>query len=473
MEALTPEQVRLLVALLLVLFALCLGLWLFFSSRNRNQLTRIAVLDERLAGREADLVRHRALQEELERRLQEETVRSRELQEQVSRQDTLLQQEALRYEDKIRLLKEAREQMSMEFRALANEIVEQKGKDITDRNQQQLQGLLGPLGDRIRNFEKKVEETYDRESKQRFALEREIKALLEANNRISVEADNLTRALKGESRTQGSWGEVILERVLEKSGLERGREYDVQVSLRDDSGARSQPDVVVHLPEGKDVIIDSKVSLRDYEAYYSEDDEAVRTEYLKRHVQAVRNHVRELSAKHYQNLKGVNSLDFVLLFLPVEPAFTLAVQHDDQLFTDAFARNIILVGPSTLLATLRTIQSIWRIEYQNRNALEIAESAGKLHEQFVAFTQELERIGEHMDRGHQAWENACKRLSEGRGNLVRRVEQLRKLGARTNKALGERWLEDDSDEQDAVIGADTEASADTNADKNSGGETDS
>src|SRR5690606_7948847 len=268
---------------------------------------------------------------------------------------------------RIRLLREAREQMTSEFRALASEIIEQKGQVITERNQQQLQGLLGPLGERIRAFEKKVEETYDRESKQRFALEREIKALLEANNRISVEADNLARALKGESKTQGSWGEVILERVLEKSGLERGREYEVQVSLRDESGARSQPDVIVHLPEGREVIIDSKVSLRDYEAYHAEQDEALRADYLKRHVAAVRNHVKELSAKHYQDLKGVNSLDFVLLFLAVEPAFTLAVQHDDQLFTDAFSRNIILVGPSTLLATLRTIQSIWRIENQNRN----------------------------------------------------------------------------------------------------------
>lgn len=452
MDALTLHQLGLALASLLLLG--CAVLWYRAAAGLREQLTRAAVLEERLAGRESDLLRLQGRVAELDARLAAELSHANELQDRLSRQETLMQQEALRYEDRIRLLREAREQMTSEFRALASEIIEQKGQVITERNQQQLQGLLGPLGERIRAFEKKVEETYDRESKQRFALEREIKALLEANNRISVEADNLARALKGESKTQGSWGEVILERVLEKSGLERGREYEVQVSLRDESGARSQPDVIVHLPEGRDVIIDSKVSLRDYEAYHAEPDEALRAEYIKRHVAAVRNHVKELSAKHYQDLKGVNSLDFVLLFLAVEPAFTLAVQHDDQLFTDAFARNIILVGPSTLLATLRTIQSIWRIENQNRNALKIAESAGKLHEQFVAFTQELERIGVHLDKSHEAWENARKRLSEGRGNLVRRTEQLRKLGARSNKTLNERWLDDEAEEGGADAASD-------------------
>jgi DNA recombination protein RmuC len=428
----------------LILLALAgVFLLLRFTSARSQSYSRIAVLEERLSARENEI---QTLQKELDSerlRSQQEVLSGAELRDRLSRQEILLQQERIQQQDKLLLLQNAREQMSLEFKTLANEILEQKGKSFSENNQVQIQNLLKPLGDKIQMFEKKVEDTYDKESKQRFALEKEIKSLLELNARISVDAVNLTKALKGESKTQGNWGEVILERVLEKSGLERGREYEVQVSLKDDSGSRNQPDVIVHLPEGKDVIIDSKVSLKDYEAYFSETDDKQRAVYLKQHIQSVRGHIKELSSKHYQNLKGIRTLDFVLLFLPVEPAFTLAVQHDEALFTEAFSQNIILVGPSTLLATLRTIQSIWRFEYQNKNALAIAESAGKLYEQFVAFTQELEKIGDHLDKGHQAWENACKRLSHGRGNLVRQVETLKKLGAKTGKSIGEKWIEDE------------------------------
>ncbi|HHX81857.1 MAG TPA: DNA recombination protein RmuC [Pseudomonadaceae bacterium] len=435
-----------LLASLALLFCFALFLYLFFASQQRRHITAIAVLEERLAARELEIGKLERELLRLDKGFMEESAISRKLQQALSRQQTLREQEALRHEEKIVLLQNAREQMSMEFRTLANDILEQKGRSFSERNELQIQGLLKPLGEKIQLFEKKVEDTYDRESKQRFALEKEIKALLELNNRISADADNLTRALKGDNKTQGNWGEVILERVLEKSGLEKGREYEVQLSLKNAEGGRSQPDVVVHLPEGKDLIIDSKVSLKDYEAYFSEADDALRGEYLKRHIQSVRAHVKELSDKQYQELQGVNTLDFVLLFLPLEPAFTLALQQDDELFTDAFSRNIILVGPSTLLATLRTIQSIWRFEYQNRNARLIAESAGKLYEQFVAFTQDLERIGDHLDRGQQAWESACRRLSEGRGNLVRRVERLKELGAKTSKSLGERWQDDEQEQ---------------------------
>jgi DNA recombination protein RmuC len=439
-----PLFVWLLAGLVVLLLAGCVLLVLRLAALRHAAAAQAAVLQERLAAREAEL---RQLQDEaqgLRSRLAEESSQVMALRERLSSQDMQLQQERLRHADRLQLLQQAREQMGLEFKTLASEILEQKGRNFSESNQQQIQSLLKPLGERIQAFEKRVEETYDRESKQRFALEREIKSLIELNTRISTDADKLTRALKGESKVQGNWGEVILERVLEKSGLEKGREYEVQVSLRDDSGSRSQPDVIVNLPEGKHIIIDSKVSLKDYEAYFSAADDKLREQYLRQHIQSVRSHIKGLAARHYQNLKGVHTLDFVLLFLPVEPAFTLAVQHDDSLFTEAFAQNIILVGPSTLLATLRTIQSIWRFEYQNRNALEIADSAGKLHEQFVAFVQDLERIGEALDRSHQAWESACRRLSEGRGNLVRRVDKLRKLGARTSKMLDEKWLEDDS-----------------------------
>lgn len=444
MQESAPYIVYLLAGAVGLLLPLSLFLLLRLTSASRSAaMTDHAVLQERLSARDRELQQARIELDSLRMRLQAEAEAAGSLREQLSRQETLLQQERLQHQDKLQLLQQAREQMSLEFKALAGEILEQKGRNFSEHSQLQMQALLKPLGEKLQAFEKRVEDTYDKESKQRFALEREIKALIDLNTRISVEADNLTRALKGESKTQGNWGEVILERVLEKSGLEKGREYDVQVSLKDDEGARSQPDVIVHLPEGKHVIVDSKVSLKDYEAYFSSDDEKLRAQYLRQHIQSIRSHIKGLSAKHYQDLKGLRTLDFVLLFLPVEPAFTLAVQHDDSLFTEAFTQNIILVGPSTLLATLRTIQSIWRFEYQNKNALAIAESAGKLYEQFVAFAQDMDKIGEHLDRSHQSWESACKRLREGRGNLVRQVENLKKLGAKTSKALGERWIEDE------------------------------
>lgn len=476
MQETVPISVYLLAGAGVLLLPLCLFLLVRLTSSARASVhTDHAVLAERLAARETG---NRQLQQELEvlhTRLQAESAVAQELRERLTRQETLLQQERLQHQDKLQLLQQAREQMSLEFKALANEILEQKGRNFSESNQQQIQALLKPLGEKLQAFEKRVEDTYDKESKQRFALEREIKALIELNTRISVDADNLTRALKGESKTQGNWGEVILERVLEKSGLEKGREYEVQVSLRDDEGGRSQPDVIVYLPESKHVIIDSKVSLKDYESYFSTEDDKQRAQFLRQHIQSIRTHIKGLAARHYQDLKGLRTLDFVLLFLPVEPAFTLAVQHDDSLFTEAFGQNVILVGPSTLLATLRTIQSIWRFEYQNKNALAIAESAGKLYEQFVAFATDLDRVGEHLDRSHQSWESARKRLSQGRGNLVRQVENLKKLGAKTSKALDERWLDDESgivQEAAAVAGLAVGPGADSNSPESEAGEGD-
>lgn len=445
-----PVLIYLLIGTLILLSGACLLLLLRSSSAANSQShTSVAVLEERLLARENEI---QLLQKQLlaeKGQLQQELTASLDLRDRFSRQETLLQQERIQNQEKLLLLSSAREQMSLEFKTLANEILEQKGKSFSASNQQQIQSLLQPLGEKIQLFEKKVEETYDKESKQRFALEKEIKSLFELNTRISVEADNLTKALKGESKTQGNWGEVILERVLEKSGLEKGREYEIQVSLKDESGSRSQPDVIVHLPEGKDVIIDSKVSLKDYEAYFSVDDEKQRSLYLKQHIQSIRGHIKELSSKQYQNLKGIKTLDFVLLFLPVEPAFTLAVQHDDSLFTEAFAQNIILVGPSTLLATLRTIQSIWRYEYQNKNAMEIANSAGRLYDKFVAFCSDLEKIGERLRQTQDVWEQAQNKLTHGTGNLVSRVEKLKTLGAKASKQLPQQLL-DDTAEQDSA-----------------------
>lgn len=360
---------------------------------------------------------------------------SKQLQQRNSQLKTQLEEQGKQAEEKLALLKEAKDRLSSEFKNLANEIFEEKSNKFTEQNKTNLETVLKPLSGKIQDFQKRVEETYDKESKDRFSLIREIKGLQELNSRISEDAVNLTNALKGESKTQGTWGELKLERILEVSGLVKGREYDVQVSMKNDAGARLQPDVVVHLPENKDVIIDSKMTLTAYHRYISaETEEEQQLEAIK-HVQSLQKHIKDLSGKDYQNLTDVRTLDFVLMFLPVEDAFNLAVQRDPELFGKAFENNIILVGPSTLLATLRTIQHIWRNEYQTQNAQEIAKRAGDLYDKFVNFVGDLEEVGQRLDKAQDAYEKAHNKLASGRGNLVNRAETLKKLGAKTSKSL--------------------------------------
>lgn len=359
----------------------------------------------------------------------------------ITRLQTTLDQEKKQMQEKLALLQEARESMNIEFKNIANEIFDNKQKVFSEKSGEQLDSLLKPLSERIKDFEKKVEETYSRESRERFSLIKEVKNLQELNVRISQDAVNLTNALKGQSKAQGTWGEIILQRVLEKSGLQKGREYEIQVSLKNEEGRRLQPDVVVHLPEGKDVIIDSKVSLTAYERFCSAEEEDERQQALRDHIQSLRNHIKVLSDKDYQKLENVHSLDFVLLFLPVEAAFSLAIQHEGDLFGEAFEKNIIMVSPSTLLATLRTIQNIWRYEQQNRNAQEIADRAGSLYDKFVNFIRDLEEIGEKLNSARKSYDNAHNKLSSGRGNLVARAETMRELGAKVSKKLPSRLVE--------------------------------
>lgn len=431
-----------------VLVAVCGCLWLLLRKPAAAQVdhSEVAVLRERLVAREQDIERLQQALGSLQAATKQEHDTVIALREKLSRQDALLDEERNQGAEKVRLLQQAREQMTLEFRNLANDILEQKGKTFSEASRQQLQDILKPLGEKIHAFEKKVEDTYGKEAQQRFALEKEIKALHEANLRISVEADNLAKALKGDSKTQGIWGEIILERVLEQSGLQRGREYETQVSLKDESGRLRQPDVIVHLPDGKHVIIDSKVSLIAYEGYSSAGDDESRAALLKQHIQSVRKHIRDLSEKNYQNLGSVQSLNFVLMFLPVEPAFTLAIHHDERLFVEAFEQNIMLVGPSTLLTTLRTIKNSWQSEDRNRNALEIATQAGALYDKFVAFTQDVEKVGERLLLTQKAYDEAHNKLVSGRGNLIKRAENLRKLGAKTSKQLAAQVHDEDDDE---------------------------
>lgn len=338
-------------------------------------------------------------------------------------------------EEKLTLLKDAREQLNAEFRLLANKIFEEKQQRFAEQNQQTLASSVNPLREQIEAFRKKVEDVYDKENTERSKLAGQIAELQKQTRQIGEDAINLTNALKGDNKAQGNWGEVILERLLEQSGLQRGREYDVQVALQDEHGRRRNPDVIIHLPEGKDIIIDSKVSLRHYEQYSSAADEDARQQALRLHLASIRSHIQQLSGKSYDKLNGVRSLDFVFLFIPVEAAFMAALQADHSLFQEAYSRHIILVSPTTLLASLRTVENIWRHEKQNRNAEEIARQAGGLHDQFVLLIEAFEEVGKQIDKASEAYKLTYKRLTTGRGNLIRRVENLRLLGAKTRKQL--------------------------------------
>ncbi len=333
----------------------------------------------------------------------------------------------------------ARDELRAQFAELAGRIFEEREQRFAENSQQRLSQLLDPLRERIHSFEQRVEQSYQQEARERFSLGKELERLQQLNQRLGEEAHNLTRALKGQ-KTQGNWGELVLERVLEHAGLEKGREYDIQVSLRGEGGQRYQPDVLVRLPGERQVVVDAKVSLTAYQQYVAAEDEGARTQALKLHVQSLRSHLKGLSAKDYQRLEGLHSLDFVLLFVPLEGAFAAALQAEPGLFEESFAQNIVIVGPTTLLATLRLIDSLWRQERQNLNAREIAERAGWLYDKFVLFVQDLDEIGSRLQQLDKAYANARNKLGEGRGNLIGRAEQLKALGARASKSLPADWL---------------------------------
>ncbi len=370
-----------------------------------------------------------------------------QLKARIAELSTLLDDERKQSAEKINLLNEARDQLKSEFQNLAQRIFDDKSRKFAEQNRISMDHLITPLKDQIGDFKKRVEDVYDKESRDRASLQTEIYHLKELNQRISKEALNLTRALKGDSKARGNWGEVVLERVLEASGLQKGREYETQVSLKDSNGTRYQPDVIVRLPQGKDVVVDAKVSLNDYEIYYSAEDPEQKEMALKAHIEAIRTHIRSLAGKSYENLEGVRSLDFVLMFIPIEAAFMAAVDQDRGLFGEAFDKNIMVVSPSTLLVTLRTIENIWRNEYQNRHAIEIAKKAGLLYDKFVGFVEALEDVGQKLDKAKEAYKTASDRLVNGRGNLIRRTEELKSLGVKAGKELPRQLLEAAGDDE--------------------------
>lgn len=333
------------------------------------------------------------------------------------------------------------ERFTAEFKNLANEILEKNSAKFTDLNKHSMSELLNPLRDKILTFEKKVEEAYDKELRDKISLREEVKKLYELNNRISEEANNLTRALKGDTRRQGDWGEFILETILERSGLTKDREYRKQVITTNAGGETIKPDYLVMLPDKRHIIIDSKVSLVAYDNFVNTDDEAARTRFLKSHLESLKNHVKALSEKNYFSSLEFNTPDFVLMFIPIESSFSVALQADQELFNYAWERRIVIVSPTTLLATMRTIASMWKMDRQSQHAFQIAEESGKLYDKFKLFMDDMVKVGNQLNTTKSTYEDAMKKLVEGRGNLIRQAEKLREMGARNTRKLDEKLIQ--------------------------------
>jgi len=416
--------------------------FLFFKSKKTISIDEANKLNEQInslkveAGKLSERIK---LLEDDKLSLQSELKSERLKSEQLNAEKSTLKSDFANLQTKLieqkSEVEKLQEKFTKEFENLANKIFEDKSLKFTEQNKVNLDQILKPLGDKIKDFEKKVDDVYVNDSKERAGLVQQIKNLHELNQQMSKDANNLTSALKGQTKTQGNWGEFILESILEKSGLVKGREYVVQESITAESGRRFQPDVIIKLPENKSIVIDSKVSLVGYERFVSSEDEHEKQLGLREHINSIRSHIKNLSGKNYQNLYQLESLDFVLMFMPIEPAFAYAVQSDASLFSDAFEQNIVIVSPSTLLATLRTISSIWRQEKQNKNALEIAKQSGEMLDKFAAFVDDLISVGKGLVSTKDNYDKAMNKLMEGRGNLISRSEKIKNLGAKTSKSL--------------------------------------
>ena len=337
--------------------------------------------------------------------------------------------------EKIELLNQAKESLTFQFKTLAQDILEEKSKKFSEDNQQRLTQLLDPLKSKITEFQAKVEDVYIKEGKDRSALAEQVKQLLSLNQNLTEEAKNLTNALKGSSKTQGNWGELVLERVLEGSGLRKGEEYVVQVSQTREDGSKAQADVVIHLPEDRSLVVDSKVSLNAYDEFMGTEDAELKKLAAKKHIDSVKNHIKELSSKNYQSLYGVKSLDFVLMFIPIEPAFMLAITHDKEIFMEAWKKNVLLVSPSTLLFVVRTVAHLWRQEAQSKNAQDIANRGAEMFDKLVGFVEDLEALGLKLKQAQGSYDSAYNKLSSGRGNVIRQAEMLKALGVKPTKTL--------------------------------------
>lgn len=354
---------------------------------------------------------------------------------------TLLEQTRLNAEDKHRQMLNSEQRLNEQFENLANRIFEQSGRKVEEQNRQSLNVLLSPLREQLDGFRRQVQESFGQEARERHTLTHEIRNLQQLNAQMAQEALNLTKALKGDNKTQGNWGEVVLTRVLEASGLREGHEYQTQVNIQLENNSRMQPDVIVRLPQGKDVVIDAKMTLVAYERYFNGEDELTRESALNEHIAAVRNHIRLLGRKDYQQLPGLRSLDYVLMFIPVEPAFLLAIDRQPELISEALKNNIMLVSPTTLLVALRTIANLWRYEHQSRNAQQIAERAGRLYDKMRLFVDDMSAIGQSLDKAQDNYRQAMKKLSSGRGNILVQADAFRGLGVEVKREINPEWVD--------------------------------
>ena len=435
-----------LVYILIFLVAAGVGVLLGIYINNLKSSAKLGVLEERdtQLQNSIDTLQERIDQTEKEREeiRREKDFLNTELTRKNADYENLQQQNLQRDKE----LAEQQEQLRKDFELLANKILDEKSNKFTEQNKENLKTILNPLQEKIKVFEDKVEKTHKESIDYHAALRQQILGLKEMNQQMSKETLNLTKALKGDSKMQGNWGELVLERVLEKSGLEKDREYFIQQSFKVEDGKRIMPDVVIHLPDHKKMIIDSKVSLTAYEQYINSDEESDKEQYLKEHLLSLNKHVQQLSDKKYEDIYEIESPDFVLLFVPIEPAFAIALNKDAQLYNKAFEKNIVIVTPSTLLATLRTIDTMWNNEKQQRNAIEIARQAGALYDKFEGFVADLTKVGKKMDEAKSEYKGAMNKLVEGRGNLVNSVERIKKLGAKAKKQLPQSIIERANDE---------------------------
>jgi DNA recombination protein RmuC len=430
--------------LLLFIIALAIGIFigkLIFSAKSQSEK---AFLEEKLNdSKEQFQIEKTALERQLQQIHQEkEAVRNEKeaINIQLTKKEVDFENLWQRNKEQKEEVEKLQEKFTKEFENLANKILDEKSSKFTEQNKENMKNILSPLQDKIHLFEKKVEDTHKESIDYHAALRQQIMGLREMNIQMSKETLNLTKALKGDSKMQGNWGELILERVLEKSGLEKDREYFVQQSHTTAEGNRVFPDVVINLPDGKKMIVDSKVSLTAYEKFINEEDDSLKNNFLKEHVNSIKRHVEQLGEKNYQDLYQIESPDFVLLFIPMEPAFALALNEDTTLYNKAFEKNIVIVTPSTLLATLRTIDSMWANQKQQENAFEIARQAGALYDKFEGFVADLIKIGKKIDESKVEYQGAMNKLVDGKGNLITSVEKLKKMGAKAKKSLPENIL---------------------------------
>ena len=431
--------------IILVLGSVCAFL-LWRSGKYVSQEQHVKLIEEKQAV-EIALAK---IQERGELLVRENTVMlqslEKERQERQSLERTLegtnayLQAQQEKFQEQKEEMTHIKQQFNVEFQVLANKILEEKSLKFTELNQQNLSLLLNPLKEKIKTFEERVEKTYNHEAAERNVLKGVVEQLMLQSNEIKNEANNLTRALRGDNKKQGNWGEVILERVLERSGLTKDQEYRLQASFTDEQGKRLQPDAIIDLPDNKHLVVDAKISLVAYERWVNAETDEDKLNYLKQHIYSIENHVKDLSVKNYQELYRIHSPDFVLLFMPIESALSTAVTSKPELFSDAWDRRVVIVSPSTLLATLRTIASMWKQERQTRNVLEIAREAGALYDKFVGFLSDMQQLETYLHKASEKHADAMKKLSTGPGNVIRKIENLKTLGAKTTKKIDDTFL---------------------------------